>query len=782
MKKTYHFKTHSELKNVIGQDLINDDNIAIIELIKNSMDAGSGSIYIEFIGDSKNLVVYDNGSGMSLDDLENKWLNIAYSEKKNTTKNGKFLAGNKGVGRFACDRLGRRLDIFTRKSGDEIYHLKIKWSSFENRSGVDESIQTINVNIKAISEHGVNRLTNKSMPSSGTILYISQLRKEWHREQLLALKKQLQSFVNPIDVFSNEALRLELIALHEEKQDALQQLELLKVNGFIENKIFENLKFKTTYITTKIINNNVYTELWHDGEKVYELVENSSDFPSLEQVTLTLHYMNPYKKAYFKRQTGLHVVEFGSIFLFVNGYRVPPYGERDNDWLGINSRRAQGHSRSLGNRDLLGVISVHDHHGLFRIVSNREGIARNNAFEELTKSFFMQQYLRLEKFVIDGLDWDRVSADIRSRLLAGVIPEEDDEQYLISSSTKSKNFLIDMMKITGADPKKTIHFNISEKVLDSIKNEKNEKINQIFEKFRNFNNNVIGHDIKIALKKINDEYIAQQNKLESTQRVLARKERHVSNLVDVARNLQEKNKILESAVKTVETEILFSKFSTPGDDRLLLLHHQSKLKASAIEGFLNKALSEIHNGNDQNKVVELIAKALNNAKKIIAITNFATKAKFLLKTENIETDIAVFISEYLTNLASESAAQELNVHVESSVINSFVMRFKPIDIAIIFDNLASNSTRANAKNTFIYLSEEDNNTLLVKYYDDGDGINKEIQPPEKVFNKGVTTTSGSGLGLYHVRQTIEKLKGIVSLSNNDNPPHKGFALEMRLYK
>ncbi|WP_336988756.1 sensor histidine kinase [Aeromonas hydrophila] len=782
MKKTYHFKTHSELKNVIGQDLINDDNIAIIELIKNSMDAGSGSIYIEFIGDSKNLVVYDNGSGMSLDDLENKWLNIAYSEKKNATKNGKFLAGNKGVGRFACDRLGRRLDIFTRKSGDNIYHLKIKWSSFENKYGVDESIQTINVNIQAISERGVKKLTNKVMPLSGTILYISQLRKEWHREQLLVLKKQLQNFVNPIDVFSNEALKLELIASHEKDKDATQPVDLLRVNGVIENKIFENLKFKTTYVTTKIKDNYVHTELWHDGERVYELVETNSDFPSLEQVTLTLHYMNPYKKAYFKRQTGLHVVEFGSVFLFVNGYRVPPYGERDNDWLGINSRRAQGHSRSLGNRDLLGVISVHDHHGLFRIVSNREGIAKNYAFEELTKSFFMQQYLRLEKFVIDGLDWDRVSADARNNLLAGVIPKEEDEQYLLSSSTKSRNFLLDMMKITGADPKKTIHFNISEKVLNSIKNEKNEKINQILEKFKNFNENVIGHDIKIALKKINEEFLAQQNKLESAQRVLARKERHVSNLVDVARNLQEKNKILEGAVKTAETEVLFSKLSTPGDDRLLLLHHQSKLKASAIEGYLNKALTEIYNNNDQSKVSELVEKALNNAKKIIAITNFATKSKFLLKTETIETDIAVFISEYLVNLASESAAQELNVHVENKVANSFSMKFKPIDIAIIFDNLASNSTRANAKNIFIYLKEESENILLVQYYDDGHGINKQIQPPEKVFNKGVTTTSGSGLGLYHVKQTIEKLKGVVSLSNEANPPHKGFSLEMRLYK
>jgi len=111
--KKLHFSTHAELKNVIGQDLINDDNIAIIELVKNGIDAGAEKITLTFeegadgshIVAGPLLVIEDNGAGMTLSDIEQKWLNIAYSEKKDTQGEGRLLAGNKGVGRFACDRL-----------------------------------------------------------------------------------------------------------------------------------------------------------------------------------------------------------------------------------------------------------------------------------------------------------------------------------------------------------------------------------------------------------------------------------------------------------------------------------------------------------------------------------------------------------------------------------------------------------------------------------------------------------------------------------------------------
>lgn len=153
--------------------------------------------------------------------------------------------------------------------------------------------------------------------------------------------------------------------------------------------------------------------------------------------------MNPYKKAYFKRQTGLTVVEFGSVFLFINGYRVSPYGDRDNDWLQLNSRKAQGQTRYFGNRDLLGVINIIDNENNFRIVSNREGVAKNEPFTQLTKKpdgLIIKQISRLEKFVTEGLSWDQVPESTRKLLSSGIIPGDASmpEGEVYSESTQSK--------------------------------------------------------------------------------------------------------------------------------------------------------------------------------------------------------------------------------------------------------------------------------------------------------------------------------------------------------
>src|SRR5260221_4265939 len=102
-----HFKTSVLLKSIIGKDLINNDNIAVLELIKNSFDAGSPSADVTFknilsndddikgkySNKSSKIIITDNGKGMDKSDIIEKWLNIAYSEKKNLKEEaGRILA------------------------------------------------------------------------------------------------------------------------------------------------------------------------------------------------------------------------------------------------------------------------------------------------------------------------------------------------------------------------------------------------------------------------------------------------------------------------------------------------------------------------------------------------------------------------------------------------------------------------------------------------------------------------------------------------------------------
>ena len=83
------FKISSGLKNIIGRELITDKVIAIFELVKNSYDAGATKVDISFkdiYSENAIIEISDNGSGMNRQDIVDKWLFVAYSEKKKKRK------------------------------------------------------------------------------------------------------------------------------------------------------------------------------------------------------------------------------------------------------------------------------------------------------------------------------------------------------------------------------------------------------------------------------------------------------------------------------------------------------------------------------------------------------------------------------------------------------------------------------------------------------------------------------------------------------------------------
>lgn len=170
-----YFHSHVNIKNIIGKELINDDNVAVMELVKNSYDAGATTVTVEF-RNLKNeninneLFIVDNGHGMSKEDILHKWLNLAYSIKRvQNTQNNRLQAGNKGIGRFSCDRLGKNLDIYTKKD-EKIYHLKINWEDFENQEDYSVEINQIPMKLREISLDEVFKETSYKIVSKGTII------------------------------------------------------------------------------------------------------------------------------------------------------------------------------------------------------------------------------------------------------------------------------------------------------------------------------------------------------------------------------------------------------------------------------------------------------------------------------------------------------------------------------------------------------------------------------------------------------------------------------------
>jgi signal transduction histidine kinase len=151
-------------------------------------------------------------------------------------------------------------------------------------------------------------------------------------------------------------------------------------------------------------------------------------------------------------------------------------------------------------------------------------------------------------------------------------------------------------------------------------------------------------------------------------------------------------------------------------------------------------------------------------RKVLAITRFASKATFKLDSEQIDGDLPGFITDYVGNIVQSSGGGRLKVEIANHH-PGLLMRFNPIDVSIVVDNLVSNARRAKASKITFDLSPDGKNGLAMRVGDNGTGLIRGVDP-DRIFEMGYSTTDGSGLGLYHVRQVLGEMGGSIALDQN----------------
>src|SRR5258707_453431 len=125
------FNPYARLLTMLGDQLIKNERIALVEIIKNAYDADASWVKVTFsnFGDSfeatpqSRIMIEDDGTGMTREVLEEHWVSPATPIKKiskavtDTTPKGRKIQGEKGIGRFAILKLGRTVSITTRPKG-----------------------------------------------------------------------------------------------------------------------------------------------------------------------------------------------------------------------------------------------------------------------------------------------------------------------------------------------------------------------------------------------------------------------------------------------------------------------------------------------------------------------------------------------------------------------------------------------------------------------------------------------------------------------------------------
>ena len=199
---------------------------------------------------------------------------------------------------------------------------------------------------------------------------------------------------------------------------------------------------------------------------------------------------------------------------------------------------------------------------------------------------------------------------------------------------------------------------------------------------------------------------------------------------------------------------------------ILNLHHQVTIYAVDLAQQIENILAD----SAGQKLIprETVLNALEQLAflnhKILAITRFAAKANFKLDSERIYTDLAAFIADYIEQIARVTSSARMQIEAKNDH-PGMRLRFNPIDVAIIVDNLISNARRAKASRITFQLSQLEKAGLSIRVTDNGAGLVGSADP-ERIFAMGYTTTKGSGLGLYHVRQILGEIGGSIELAGN----------------
>lgn len=200
MPNRHPLRVQSHILRLLGDQLIGHDRLAVFELVKNSYDADASevSITIELNEEDPCVKVEDNGSGMSLSVITGAWLEVGTDSKRSAEKRirstifNRLPLGEKGVGRLAVQKLGKKLQVITKQDGSPEYEFNIDWDVLIGSS----KYLNDNLSVEVIEHTSPTHFKN----GSGTYIKISDLYlKDWKRGDIRELYRLVKSLSNPFN-------------------------------------------------------------------------------------------------------------------------------------------------------------------------------------------------------------------------------------------------------------------------------------------------------------------------------------------------------------------------------------------------------------------------------------------------------------------------------------------------------------------------------------------------------------------------------------------------------
>lgn len=446
------FSVDAGIINRLGRELVGRHETAVSELVKNAYDADATEVTLTFEdawGEGGNLTIADNGVGMTRDQLIGGFMRLSSADKIHNPISPRYKrtrAGKKGIGRFATQRLGHKLTVVTQTlDAAKALKISIEWKKFET----DKELLLVTNHIEEVQK----------TQDEGTILRIEVLRDAWSDTMIKRAYRYTSDLLQPFPLskerkeaeeertdpgFQSSYFRKDDNEVYPivDDQEAFFEHALAEIEGYV----LESGQGCWSLKSDKL---NFPEEVFLIGK---ERDDEKSPFEGIENIQFKCYYFI-YEPSLLPKQTMTFIRsvarESGGIRLYRNGFRVLPYGETENDWLGLDaSVRKRVILTPHGNNNFFGFVEVSDSLGeVFNETSSREGLIENNAFHELTEFVFRSiltatlkvAELRKRKKKTSQKDWekkekknpegevDSAISDLEDIVDAGDKPTGDDE-------------------------------------------------------------------------------------------------------------------------------------------------------------------------------------------------------------------------------------------------------------------------------------------------------------------------------------------------------------------
>ena len=413
-KQFVQLRMHPRVFAALGKDLVTNDVVAVMELVKNAYDAFAENVWITFYDDAKHgpcLEIIDDGMGMTRDIIENVWCLVAtpYRENNSVTKKGdkeRRVVGAKGLGRLSVARLGNRLTMQTQAAEEPCWEVEVDWLDISGKDDLAHSTVACRevLGLSPFSE-------------SGTSLRIQGLTEKWDDGRIGDLRENLARLLSPFAETNDFNIFLSTADGNGSEDVRIQSPEFLSGPKYkFEGEVDELGNVTGTYRFAPIVGRGggrtrPLQSSWYN---IRESIPRSdrARFPadaagcgpfSFEIRAWDIDSGGTREiSSRFKVQRGLvrrAIRAHKGVSVYRDGILVLPKSENSRDWLGLDLRRVGRVGPRLSTSQIVGYVAITG--------EGNPGIVDTSDRERLSSSIEVGEFEEILRAIVRMLEGER---------------------------------------------------------------------------------------------------------------------------------------------------------------------------------------------------------------------------------------------------------------------------------------------------------------------------------------------------------------------------------------